>query len=174
MIAKRLTLAVQDGEPAVTFRPVPRGRFSSHEWKPLKAMWMPHGGLRVASHPRQLQLAGGVTIPYHNSLPDYIQRKARSSKIPCFLEYPGVIRTRDRRIRNPPIMKCKNGGKTLENEAFLDGRAECSARLVFLQFTTFFNIFQWLLCHNSATFSAGRVPSHARPTADFGLPVLCN
>jgi hypothetical protein len=71
MIAKRLTLAVQDGEPAVTFGPVPGGRFSSHEWKPLKAKWMPHGGLRVASRPRQLLLAGALpfitTIPYHTT-----------------------------------------------------------------------------------------------------------
>ena len=37
MIAKRATLAVQNGVPAVAFGPLTRGRFSSDEWKPLKS-----------------------------------------------------------------------------------------------------------------------------------------
>jgi hypothetical protein len=98
MIAERAALAVEDGEPAITLGPVPRGRLAGHEWEPLKATWMPHGDLRVASRPPRLQ--PGRALPFLTAIPyqAYLGFRSELLKPLVFFSEDDGTRTRNHRI----------------------------------------------------------------------------
>src|SRR5262245_57034171 len=68
--AEEVPLTVLVDVPAVAFIPEPRRRDTRH-WRnpPATAMWMHHGSLRVARHPRPFAAGGGATILYRDSVP---------------------------------------------------------------------------------------------------------